>query len=126
MRLHTRADVTAFSSTPVQLQIFVFVFDFSFFLWFESKIVFLVLGYTPEDSLGTYYIYHLVELVGLIASGVLVYCMHTVGEYQRDKQRDVVPLWPLLAVSFVASLITRSNANDSFIPDFLWMYFDYL
>jgi len=88
--------------------------------------VFFYSGYTPEDSLGTYYIYHAVELVGFIASVFAVYSMHAVGEWHQDKENDKAPITPLVSICAIAAYITRSNANDSFIPDFLWMFAQWL
>jgi len=84
--------------------------------------VFFFNGYTPEDSLGTYYIYHMIEFCGLLASGALVYHLNMKCEAYREPEKDNCKIWPLAVVSGVIAILTKSNANESFLPDFAWMF----
>jgi len=88
--------------------------------------VFLYPGYTPEDSLGTGYVYHFVELCGLVSSIAITYHIIAHGDMFREKEKDTLRLWPFVLACAVFAYLTKSNANDAFLPDFLWMFAQWL
>ena len=89
--------------------------------------VFFYTGYTPEDSLGAQYIYHAVEACGLMVSSMLCFILRRRRAYFVESQEhDTFTVWPIILACAVLSFVTKSNANDSAIGDFAWMFSQWL
>ena len=52
--------------------------------------------------------------------------MHKNCEMFREREKDCFPYWPLFTLAGIGAFFTKSNANEVFLADFLWMFAQWL
>lgn len=114
LKIHTHRSIAGISKNMLYLYGLSFVCRLSSTLWLP--------GYVPEDGTADFWLYQIIEIIGLCVVLVCTYFTHVEFRDSYEDHYDTFPVVYIVLASVVLALFTHSDANNFWFFDVLWMF----